>query len=118
MKKLLSAFVSLCLISGCGINSVTEQELAAIKPGDIVIWRYQKAEDENKSWMYTDRIEAVDGDKLTFVTSIKESNDKRMIEIREFREEKLFTTLTELKKHHLAQGPDEKVIIEIQHPEP
>lgn len=117
MKKLLFAFAATCLISGCGINSVTEQEIAAIKPGDVVIWRYQKAEDENKSWMYTDKIESVDGDNVTFVTSVKESTDKRMTEIREFREEKLSTTLTEMKKYHVPQPPDEKVIIEIQPPE-
>jgi hypothetical protein len=114
MKKLLFALATTWLVCGCGINTVTEQEIAAIKPGDIVIWRYQKASDENKSWMYADKIEAVDGDKVTFLTSVKESNDKRMDEIREFHEEKLTTTLTEMKKYHVAQPPDEKMIIEIQ----
>lgn len=117
MRKLLFSLAATVLVCGCGINTVTEQEIAAIKPGDVVIWRYQKASDENKSWMYTDKIEAVDGDKVTFVTSVKESTDKRMTEIREFRDEKLTTTLTEMKKHHVGQPPDEKMIIEIQHPE-
>lgn len=114
MKKLLQVIIAASLLCGCGINSVTEQEIAAIKPGDVVVWRYAKASDDNKSWMYTDRIETVDGDKVTFKTSTNESTDKRMTEIREFREEVEETTLTELKKYHLEQAPDDKVIIEIQ----
>ncbi len=103
------------LLCGCGINSVTEQEIADLKPGDVVVWRYAKASDDNKSWMYTDRIETVEGDKVTYRTSTKESTDKRMTEIREFRDEVEETTLAELKKYHLEQAPDSKVIIEIQH---
>ncbi len=116
MRKLLSVIAVASLLCGCGINSVTEEEIAAIKPGDVLIWRYAKAEDDNKSWMYTDRIETIEGDKVTYKTSTNESTDKRMTEIREFREETYQTTLTKLKTYHAEQPPDSKVIIEIQHP--
>ena len=116
MKKLLTLLMCTAFLTGCGINSVTPEEIAAIKPGDLVIWRYAKASDDKKSWMYTDRIETVEGDKITFKTSVNESNDKRMDEIREFREETYETTLTDLKKFATEQPPDSKVIIEIQHP--
>lgn len=117
MKKLLILLTCTVMLAGCGINSVTPEEVAALQPGDLVIWRYAKATDDNKSWMYTDRIETVEGDKVTFKTSVKESNDKRMDEIREFREETYETTLTDLKKFATEQPPDRKVIIEIQHSE-
>lgn len=101
-------------LAGCGINSVTPEEIGAIKAGDIVTWRYSKKTDAGNSWLYCERIEKVDGDNVTFVPSIKEGTSKTMPSLREFDKEPETTTITEMKKYATEQGDDKKVIIEIE----
>lgn len=104
-------------LAGCGINSVTPEEIGAIKAGDILTWRYSKATDAGNSWLYCERVEKVDGDNVTFVPSINEGTSKTMPSLREFSDKQDTTTITELKKFASEQGEDKKVIIEIEHKE-
>lgn len=103
---------TLLVAAGCKApNTVTTEELAAIKPGSILIWRYQKAD---KSWFYADKIESVQPETITYVTSKKEGTSKRMEELLDFDSRKFKTTPSELAKFATEQGPERKVVIEIR----
>ena len=55
------AFAIVLLGAACGVNSVTKAQLEAVKPGDVLVYRYQK---EGKSWFYADKITKIEGDKI------------------------------------------------------
>lgn len=115
-KKLVLALVLLTSLAGCGVNSVTPEEIAAVKKGDVLIWRYAKKTDGDKGWFYGERIDSVEGDSVTFTPSSKEGNTKNISSIREWSDEQDTTTLTELKKYATEQGVEKKVIIQIESP--
>src|SRR6187401_13898 len=105
---LLALFAAL-LSLGCGINSVTKAQLEAVKPGDVLVYRYQK---DGKSWFYADKITKIEGDKVYFNPSQKEGtagNDERLKTFDTSRE--LSTTKADILKYETEQGDDRKVII-------
>lgn len=99
-------------LSACGVNSVTKAQLEAVKPGDIITYRYQK---EGKSWFYADKVTRVEGDKIYYNPSAKEGtagNDERLGTYDTSRE--LTITKEELLNYETEQGDNRKVVIWIK----
>ena len=106
---LVSAAVMVSLATACGINSVTRAQLEAVKPGDVLVYRYQK---DGKSWFYADKITRIEGDKIYYNPSDKEGtsgNDERLKNFDTKRE--MSTTKAEILKFETEQGDERKVII-------
>lgn len=112
MVRIACLFVAL-LVVGCGVNSVTPDEIGQIKEGNVLIWRYRKSGD-GKSWMYADKVVKRDGDKITYVTSKKEATSKLSDAINEMDTREMTTTIPDLQKFATEQGAEKKVIIEIR----
>lgn len=105
-------FPVIALIIGCGINSVTRAELEAVKPGDVITYRYQK---EGKSWFYADKVTRIEGDKIYYNPSEKEGtagNDERLGTYDTSRE--LSISKEELLTYETEQGDNRKVVIWIK----
>ena len=114
MYKLHAIFLAsfLVLAAACGINSVTKAQLEAVKPGDVLVYRYQK---DGKSWFYADKITRIEGDKLFYNPSTQEGtagNDDRIYLFNQNRE--LSIPKPDLLKYDTEQGDDKKVIIWIK----
>ncbi|MEP7213150.1 MAG: hypothetical protein ABI791_08755 [Acidobacteriota bacterium] len=98
--------------AGCGVNSVTKEQLGAVKTGDVLVYRFQK---DGKSWFYADKITRIEGDTIYYNPSSKEGtsgNDERIKTFDTKRE--LSIKNDELFKFDTEQGDDRKVIIWIQ----
>ena len=107
--KILFVVSVLAFALGCGINSVSRQELEAVKAGDVITYRYQKG---GKSWFYADRVTRVEGDKIYYNPSKNEStagNDARLQEYDTSRE--LSMSKADLLKYETEQGEERKVVI-------
>ena len=103
------AFAIVLLGAACGMNAVTKAQLEAVKPGDVLVYRYQK---DGKSWFYADKITKIEGEKIYFSPSQKEGtagNDERLKTFDTSRE--LSTTKADILKYETEQGDDRKVII-------
>ena len=101
--------VMISLGAACGVNSVTKAELEKVKPGDVLVYRFQK---DGKSWFVADKITRIEGDKIYYNPSEKEGtagNDERLKKFDTTRE--LSTTKAELLKYDTEQGAERKVII-------
>jgi hypothetical protein len=106
---LVIAALIVSLAAACGVNSVTKAQLEAVKPGDVVVYRYQK---DGKSWFYADKITRIEGDKIYFNPSQKEGtagNDERLKTFDTSRE--MSATKSDLLKYETEQGEERKVII-------
>ena len=106
---LVIAAVMVSLAAACGVNSVTRAELEAVKPGDVIVYRYQK---DGKSWFYADKITKIEGDKIYYNPSDKEGtsgSDERLKNFDTKRE--MSTTKAEILKFETEQGDERKVII-------
>jgi hypothetical protein len=113
MNKLHTLLLtSFLFLAGCGINSVTKKQLEAVKPGDVLVYRFQK---DGKSWFYVDKITRIEGDKIYYNPSTQEGtagNDDRIYLFNTNRE--LSIPKSELLKYDTEQGDDKKVIIWIK----
>ena len=106
------AAAGLAVAMACGINSVTNQELEAVKPGDILVYRYQK---NGKSWFYADKITRIEGDKIYYNPGRNEGtagNDDRLKDFDTMREPSI--DKQDLLKYETEQGDERKVIIWIK----
>jgi hypothetical protein len=106
---LVCATVVVLIGAACGVNSVTRAQLEAVKPGDVLVYRYQK---DGKSWFYADKITRIEGDKIYYNPSDKEGtsgNDERLKNFDTKRE--MSTTKADLLKFETEQGDERKVII-------
>lgn len=100
------------LISGCGVNSVTRQQLEQVKAGDVLVYRFQK---DGKSWFYADKITRLEGDKVFYNPGKMEAtagNDDRLKDFVTDKESSI--SKAELLKYQTEQGDDKKVIIWIK----
>ena len=99
--------VAACSIA-CGINSVTKGQLEAVKPGDVLTYRFQK---DGKSWFYSDKVTRIEGDKVYYNPSRHEATSGRS-DIRDFdTSRELSISKADLLKYETEQGDDSKVII-------
>ena len=109
---LIFAVIMSAAIASCGINSVTKAELENVKPGNVLVYRYQK---DGKSWFYADKITRIEGDKIYYNPSDKEGtagNDERLNVFDTKRE--MSITKADLLKYETEQGDEKKVIIWIR----
>jgi hypothetical protein len=113
--KFLSCSLILALllaVASCGVNSVTRAQLEAVKPGDVLVYRFQK---DGKSWFYADKITRIEGDKIYSNPSRKEGtagNDDRIYDFDTGREVSI--SKADLLKYETEQGDERKVIIWIK----
>src|SRR5215211_5861796 len=94
------------LISGCGVNSLTKQQLEQVKAGDVLVYRFQK---DGKTWFYADRITRLEGDKIFYNPGKKEAtagNDERLKEF--VTDKELVISKADLLKYQTEQGDDKK----------
>lgn len=111
-KKILILLVLICiLISGCGINSVTKQQLENAKAGDVLVYRFQK---DGKSWFYADKITRIKNDTIFYNPGKMEATAGNDVSLDAFVTKELSISKTELLKYETEQGNDRKVIIWIK----
>jgi len=103
----VAAFVGALFISSCGINSVTKAELEAVKPGNVLTWRYRKGD---KQWFYAEKITRVEGDTVYFNAGKSESTKGGDARILEFDPRELSIKKDELVKFADEQADEKKVI--------
>lgn len=111
-QKILILLFALIFAAGCGVNSVTKQQLENVKAGDVIVYRFQK---DGRSWFYADKITRVEGDKIFFNPGKMEAtagNDDRLKEFLTDRE--LSVSKAELLKYATEQGEQKKVVIWIK----
>lgn len=115
MKKLfLTLFLSITFFIGCGINSVTKEELENVKPGDVLIYRYYRKEDA-RSWFFAEKITRVEGENIYYNPGVTEATSGRETRLAEFdTETEKSTAKSSLVKYAEEQGDVEMVIIRIQ----
>lgn len=95
--------------AACGINSVSRAQLEAVKPGDVLVYRYQKGD---KSWFYADKITKIEGDTVYYNPSKDEATSGKDHSLQNFdRDRELSIKKAELLKYETEQGDDRKVII-------
>lgn len=112
LARILPLIILLTFFTAC--NTVTKEQLQAVKAGDVVIWRYRKAAD-GKEWMYAEKITRVEGDTVYFNPGKMEATSKQDHRLNEFvttQEDSI--KRDELLKYSDITGTDEKVIIEIR----
>src|SRR4030095_10310454 len=95
--------------SACGINTVTKSELEAVKPGNVITYRYKK---EGKDWFYSDKVTRVDADTIYYNPSRNESTKGNDARIRDFdTSQELSIKKADLLKYETEQGDEKKTII-------
>jgi hypothetical protein len=113
----IKGILSLCLaaisfVAACGINSVSKQELENVKAGNVVTYRYRKAE---KEWFYADKIVRVDGDTIYYNASKNESTKGTDERLRDFdTTQELSIKKADFMKYETEQGDERKKIIWIE----
>lgn len=111
-KNIIVLFTFVFLfIAGCGINSVTKEELANVKPGNVLVYRFQRS---GKSRFIADKITRIEGDKIYFVMGKYDAGKGTDASIREFGTDEDSITKEELLKFSEEQGADQKKIIWIE----
>ena len=104
--------LSAVFVLACGINSVTKQQIENVKAGDVMVYRYKKADD--KTWFYADKITRIEGDKIFYNPSKSESTAGNDDRLKDFQTDESSITKSELLKYETEQGDEKKVIIWIK----
>ncbi len=100
------------LATACGINSVTKAELEAVKPGNVLTYRYRKAD---KEWFYADKVTRIEGDTFYYNPSKSESTKGSDARIKDFdTTQELSMSKADLLKYETEQGDEKKKIIWIE----
>jgi hypothetical protein len=100
------------LVSSCGINTVSRSELEAVKPGNVLTYRYKKGD---KDWFYSDKITRIDGDTIYYNASKNESTKGNDARIKDFdTTQELSMKKADLLKYETEQGDEKKTIIWIE----
>lgn len=115
MRKKVIAFAVFCVFAAsCSAAKVTRAELEALKPGDVVVFRYDK--EGGKTWRYAEKITKIEGDKIYYHPSKYESGDGKTAKITtDFDTTKeLSRTKEEYYKYETDQAPDRRAIMWIE----
>lgn len=113
LKTVFLLALLLAAFAGCGINSVTPEELQAVKPGDILFFRYRKPTGD-KSWMYAQKVVRVTPDSVYVHSGTVEGTSVQMPELREFDEStEMSMAKSELVQFADEQGEEKRVVIRI-----
>src|SRR5688572_2697211 len=96
----------------CGINTVSKSEIEAIKPGNVITYRYKK---DGKDWFYSDKVTRVEGDTIYYNPSRNESTKGNDVRIKDFdTTQELSTKKADLLKYETEHGDEKKTIIWIE----
>jgi hypothetical protein len=109
--KMIVLLTVVLLIAGCGINSVTGEELENVKAGDVLVYRFQR---DGKSWFYADKITRIEGGTIFYNPGRMEATTGNDTRLESFETEELSISRTELLKYETEQGTGRKVIIWIK----
>ncbi len=107
-------FAFLTISMACSAAKVTRAQLEALKPGDVVVFRYDK---DGKTWKYGEKITKIEGDKIYYYPSKYEAgNSKAEYKITtDFDESKeMSRTKDEFYKYETDQEPDRRAIMWIE----
>lgn len=113
--SVFTLFVCVVVALGCSALKVTRAELEALKPGNIVVFRYDK---DGKTWRYGEKITRIEGDTIYYYPSKYEAPGsgkdayKITTEFDESRE--LSRTKAEYYKFETDQEPDRRAIMWIE----
>ncbi|MGH9949882.1 MAG: hypothetical protein ACRD6X_22165 [Pyrinomonadaceae bacterium] len=100
------------LAVSCGMNSVTREELEAVRPGNIVTYRYRKVD---KEWFYADKITRVEDNTIYYNASKNESTKGTDSRLKDFdTTQELSMKKDDLVKYTTEQGEEKKKIIWIE----
>ena len=100
------------VVSSCGINTVSQSDLEAVKPGSVLTYRYKKGD---KDWFYSDKITRIDGDTIYYNASRNESTKGNDVRIRDFdTTQELSIKKADLLKYATEQGEEKKTIIWVE----
>ena len=100
------------VICACGINTVSKSELEAVKPGNVLTYRYKK---EGKDWFYSDKVTRVDGDTIYYNPSRYTSNKGNDVRMKDFdTTQELSIKKADLLNYATEQGEEKKTIIWIE----
>ena len=107
------AAIAICeLAVACDINSVSKKQLEEVRPGDKLVYRYQK---DGKSWFYSDQITRIEGGKIYYNPGMSEatSGNHSSLSIFDIKREHSIPR-EELLKFETEQGEEQKKIIWIK----
>jgi len=113
-RKLLIVFLVVVgvFVFACGINTVSQSDLEAVKAGNVLTYRYKK---DNKDWFYSDKVTRVDGDTIYYNASRNESTKGNDTRIKDFdTTQELSIKKADLAKYATEQGDEKKTVIWIE----
>lgn len=94
---------------------VTRAELESLKPGNIVVFRYDK---DGKTWRYGEKINRIEGDTIYYYPSKYEApgtaKDAYKITTQFEESKELSRTKEEYYKFETDQGPERRAIMWIE----
>ncbi len=113
--SIFTLFVCVVIALGCSAAKVTRAELEALKPGNIVVFRYDK---DGKTMRYGEKITRIEGDTIYYYPSKYEgpgtAKDAYKI-TSDFEESKeLSRSKQEYYKFETDQGPERRAIMWIE----
>jgi hypothetical protein len=117
MFKSRTAFILICVLSaiafGCSAAKVTRAELEALKPGNIVVFRYDK---DGKTWRYAEKITKIEGDTVYYYPSKYEGASGKDYKITtDFDQSReLSRSKAEYYKYETDQGEERRAIMWIE----
>lgn len=113
--SIFALFVCVVVAFGCSAKKVTRAELEALKPGDIVVFRYHTDKD---AYRYSEKITRIEGDLIYYYPSkyeIPTGGKKDYKIVTEFVEtNELSRTKEEYYKFEHEQGPEKRAIMWIE----
>jgi hypothetical protein len=96
----------------CSVAKVSRAELEALKPGNIVIFRYDK---DGKTWRYAEKISRIEGDKIYYFPSKYEGASGKDYKINsDFSDKEMSRTKEEYYKFETDQGAERRAIMDIE----
>jgi hypothetical protein len=109
---LLMVSVSVAMGMACSAAKVSRTDLEALKPGNVVIFRYDK---DGKTWRYAEKISRIEGDKIYYFPSKYEGASGKDYKINsDFSDKEMSRTKEEYYKFETDQGPERRAIMYIE----
>jgi hypothetical protein len=112
LRVALAVIVLLLFLTGCGLRSVNKAEIEAIKPGDRIMWRFEK---DDSNWYYIDKVTRVDDRLIYYHPSVNQSTSRSDARLYDFDTSvERYYEKSEIVKYDSEQGPEDKRIIRIE----
>lgn len=115
--RLAAAFIlsAIAFCFACSAAKVTRAQLEALKPGDIVVFRYDK---DGKTMKYSEKIARIEGDTIYYFPSKYETpgggKDDYKIRTDFVETSERSRTKEEFYKYETEQGPEKRTAMWIE----